>query len=741
MIQPWILSQQGIIGVILGGTRPGDALMNPETTTRYGLRAHKSLAARNETSGPVAGSVVQANVINELTVERCTPAEQPHLAKPRQLPPPPHAFVNRHSEIARIDSAMSSGESQGGATIVVLTGMGGVGKTACALHWAHRNAERFDGGLLHVDLDAYRHRGGVAINDVVAAFLWSLGVPWGYIPPHFSERVAQFRSLTAHRRVLVLLDNADHAAQVRALVPGSTGSVVIVTSRRRLSGLAIDGGQNIEVRPLDSEHGVSLVSRMVSDGRAEQDPSSVRRLVGLCAGLPIALRVVGAELGRLDLWSMARYAQHLADDRKRLSRLSVEGDHLVAHVFDAAFGDLPKDVKRLYRLLGWHPGPEFSVAAAAAVAEITTVEADRLLGVLRNANLLAEVSPDRYRFHDLVRLHARDCAEQKWGPRERSVVARRTIRWYLLGAAAADRAVMGESRWRLAQHDTGHWSIPFDADSGMTWFETERTNLLAAVRLAAELDEHDVAWQLCEALWALYHSRKHYADWIEAHQIGVEAAVRAGQREAEGRLRNQLARAHVELRDFAAARAEIERAQRVASEDGLVRAMVHESFGLLLREEGRFTDAARSFDAALGISRELGDHRAIGIQGYQLGDALLRAGETAQALATLQEAHAVLANLGDEMATARVNIALGKAYEALHRRADARSVLVQAVMTTRSRQQPVKEAQALEVLVGVAREEHDEGLWQNSARRLYELYVAAGNPRSAEVRSWLGTRG
>ncbi|GAA0221290.1 hypothetical protein GCM10010492_19260 [Saccharothrix mutabilis subsp. mutabilis] len=717
--------------------------MKPDISLRAALDAlsarngQSARLARNEVSAPVLGGVVQANVIDEVTV--VTPAPPARMKRPRQLPPAPHGFVNRRREIERIEAAATGGGERG-AAIVVLSGMAGVGKTACALQWAHRHADRFDGGHLFADLDGYRHHGGIAVTDVAGAFLRALGVPWDYIPPDLPERVALFRSLTARSRVLVVLDGADHAAQIRSLVPTSPGSVVLATSRRRLSGLAIDGAHTVELRPLDDEHGATLVAHMVRDDRVHHDPSATRRLVDLCAGLPIALKVVGAELGRLERWTVARYAQHLSDDRKRLSRLSVEGDHLVEHVFDAAYDDLSAPARRMYRVLGLHPGGDFDAGVAAAMADTPAAEAEEQLAALRAVNLVEEHAADRYRFHDLVRLHAAHRAERE-GADERDDVRRRAVEWYLLGAAAADRAVLGPARWRLADHDLRPWPVEFDAGSGMEWFETERTNLLAAVRLAADIGLHTAAWQLCEALWAFYHSRKHYADWIEAHRIGAESAAAVGARAAECRLRNQLARAHVELRDFEAAKAELSRAERVIADNGLGRAMVHESYGLLLREQERYDDAAREFESALLISRRLGDPRAIGVQAYQFGDALVRAGKAALALPVLEEARRLLERLRDEMSTARVHIALGRAYEALRRVADARRVLTAAIATTRSRRQPVKEAQALEVMVVIAREQRDEDLFRVSAQRLFELYRDAGNPRSAEVLRWFGSRG
>ncbi|MGM1061637.1 NB-ARC domain-containing protein [Saccharothrix sp. Mg75] len=705
--------------------------MTPGPTIQDGAPAAEPGRAHNEVAGPVGGGVVQAGVIGQVTLVSAPPP----TAVPRQLPPPPHAHVDRDDCVRALDRLAA--RDRAGPAVAVLTGMRGVGKTACALHWGHRNAGLFEGGQLYADLAAYRGAGGVAVPDVVAAFLRALGVHAQYVPAAFPERVALFRSTTARLGVLVLLDDADSPAQVRALVPGSPGSVVLVTSRSRLSGLTVDGAETIEVRPLEPVAGASLLTRMVADGRAEHDQAAVRDVVRLCAGLPLALRVAGAELGRRKRWPIARYVRHIEDDRARLDRLSVEGDHLVEHIFDAAYEDLPDAARHLYRALGRHPGPDFGPGAAAAAAGTTPESAEDVLGVLCGVNLLEEWAPDRYRFHELVRLHARARSDREEPPAARVAAERRVVGWYLLGAAAADRAVLGASRWRLAEHDLSRWAPHRDAATGMAWFEAERANLLAAVRLAADLGAHVEVWQFCEALWALYHSRKHYEDWIEAHRLGVAAAVRLGDRDAESRMRNQLARAHVERHEFDEARAELDRAALVAPGRERGRALLAESYGLLHRERGLHQDAVDAFRAAQEGNRRLGDRRGDGLQGYQLGDALVRAGRAAEALPVLRRASALLVDLRDEMAAARVHIALGRAYEALRRYADARQVLTEAVTTTRDRDQPVKEAQALEVLVGVAERDRDQVLFRDSAERLYQLYRAAGSPRSDDVRRWI----
>ena len=712
--------------------------MNREPDRPQSTQLRRIPLVHNDISGAVTGGgVVQAQTIGEVTIASDA-AQSPQV--PRQLPPPPHNFVNRSSELAILSRLFADRTHSGRPSVVVLSGTGGVGKTAIGLHWARAHEDRFTDGQLYADLSAYRHRGGVEVGDVLGSFLRAFGVHEHYIPAALAERAAMFRTQTASMRLLLVVDDVDQAAQVRPLLPGSPDSAVIVTSRRRLSGLLMDGAELVELRPLDSADGVSLVAGMVPDRALSGQRQALLDLVALCAGLPIALRVAGARLAVRRTWSVARLVDYLSDDRQRLGRLSVEGEHTVWNVLDGAYRDLPTPVRRLYRILGLHPGPDFGPSMVAAAGGLTPELADERLELLADANLVEDLGTDRYRLHELIRLHARQIAEHDWKPAARERVLRRITEWYLLGAVAADHAVLGPARWRLGRVDDTAWTaIAFTAASAMEWFETERMNLLAVLRTAAARGWDDVVWQLCEALWAFYHSRKHYADWIEAHQLGVAAATRLGDHAVQARMYNHLARAHLELGDLDQATDELDAAMAAAASSGEPRAeaVVLESLGILRREQGRFDDAIDRFRAARRINETLADQRGIALQSYHLGDVLHRAGRLDEALAELADAQRFACRLGDDMTDARIRIVQGSVYEALDRGADARRVLGAAMTTLRERRQSVKEAQALEVLIAVARRDRDEELFGESARRLAALYEESGSPRATVVRRWL----
>ncbi|ANZ38020.1 hypothetical protein BBK82_20115 [Lentzea guizhouensis] len=615
--------------------------------------------------------------------------------------------------------------------------MAGVGKSAAAAQWAHTNKSRFEGGVLYADLTDFRGHRGVSTSDVISAFLGALGVHAPYIPAIRSERIALFRSRTADAPVLVVLDGADEPAQVRSVVPSAPGSVVVVTSRHRLAGLAIDGAEFIDLSPLNSDDSVSLMTRMVASRRIDADRMAFQQLVRLCAGLPLALRVASAGLAHHRRWPLARLVRHLSDDRERLNRLVVEGEgSSVGEMFDLAYDDLANEVRRLYRVLGLHPGSHFSLELAAVAAGLSATAAEELLESLCAANLLEEVGADRFRFHELIALHARRRADAELAAEERRDVVRRIVDWFALGAAAADAAMLG-ARWRLAEPDLSGWHVEFDGGAAVSWLETERPNLLAVLRAADAFGWYEVVWRMCDSLWPFFHVRKHYSDWVEAHRLGVAAAQITENPVAEAHLRNRLARAHIEMRDYSPASAQLDEAA-VLSDDERVAAVLLESRGLLYRELRRYPEAVDIFRQLVAKQEKAGDDRAFAMQSYQLGDVLVRAQRADQAVPVLVAALTVATRLHNEKSVeAKVRIALGAAYHCLRQYDDARAELESAVRVTHARKEPVKEAQALEELVRVAEARSDRSLFQSSAERLYRLYAEAKNPRSAEVRRWL----
>ncbi|MGX7824433.1 ATP-binding protein [Actinokineospora sp. 24-640] len=689
---------------------------------------------RVATGGNFQGNIVQAGSIDSVIMS-VQPCPQRGDVLPRQLPAAPRDFVNRNRELRFLDDLAVSQTCDSPPVIVVINGMSGVGKTALGLHWAHMNQHRFPGGQLHVDLSYYRRQGGVAVSEVLAGFLIALGMHEQFIPSRLTEQAALFRSRTSTNPTLVFVDNADQAAQVRPLIPAAGGSAVIVTSQNRLSGLAFDDAQFVDVAPLTNSESYTMLRRMVPhrlrDSLCFDDLSDV---LTLCSGLPLAIRITAARLSERNRWSPRALADHLSKEESRLTRLSA-GDRRMSRIFDSVADSLPESAQFTYRCLGLHDGPDFSVGAVAAAAALPEGDAIEALDQLFEANLVESTGTHRYRFHDLIRIHAHGYALQGLVHEDRNSILLRTAFWYLACASAADVAVAGMNRWRLSWPTTLHTaSPPFTSSTAMGWYEAERANLIAVTRIAAACHWDEVVLRLCEALWPFYHGRKHHADWIEVHRLGISAALRAANRVAEARMRNQLARAYIELARFAEAENELAHARQAAesTDEPRARAVVLESEGVVRLRQGRFIEAADLFTRSLQINENIDDRRGVALQLYHLADALIHTGANSDEAARMLERTLSIADeLGDETTAARALIVLGAAHLKSGRVSQAREVLERAADTMRRRHLWAKEIQALEMLIAVAEKLADASLANKYTERLSTLYSMTGKTNTA----------
>jgi hypothetical protein len=359
----------------------------------------------NTLSG-AADSVFQVGTVNGDVMIHRDPAEVPEV--PHQVPAPPDGFVRRAEIMSALEGTLGEG-AHDSARIVVLSGLPGVGKSATARRWAaDAAASRYPGGELYVDYASLRTSEGSSVSDALADCLRALGVRQEHIPARLSARANLFRTKTADRPVLVVLDDVTEPAQVRPLVPNSAGSAVIATSNARLTELSLDGAQLVTLSPMDTASGIALLRALYGSVRIDEEPVAAARLVELGGGLPVALRVAAAKLAARPHLSIAALVDDLADENRRLSRLSVRGRQWVTAVFNNAYESLPDDVAHLYRRLGAVPGRTISVDVAALAGRITRAAGDRLLEVLVEAHLLEDTPGGRFRFHDLIRLHARE---------------------------------------------------------------------------------------------------------------------------------------------------------------------------------------------------------------------------------------------------------------------------------------------------------------------------------------------
>ena len=572
---------------------------------------------------------------------------------PRQLPGDVRGFVNRTGELEVLSNRMpGTGQDVGGpaeATMHVIVGTAGVGKTALALHWAHRVKGHFPDGQLYVDLQGYGPGLPMAPEQVLERFLRAFGVATGSLPPDTDSRSALYRSFLAEKRVLVLLDNAANAAQVRPLLPGSADSAVVITSRDRLSGLvARDGAQRLTVRTLDTEQAVELLEYVTVHHRAKDDPGEVAELARLCGQLPLALRIAAERAASRPHMPLADLIQDLRDESGLWDALATDDEEeadTVRSVFAWSYRVLPREAARLFRLLGLHPGRDFGTGAAAALADLPVRRTRRALDTLVGAHLLEQIGADRYRFHDLIRSYAMDQVRDEEAPELRREALQRLLTWYLRTAYAACAVV--ESNLRRPEpdefltdpaqdHPTGVPGFGDNTDA-LRWFELEEPNLMAAAETAVALGLDQLTWRFP---YVLGHFPVHGTAWIRMLGHGVNAVRREHHPQAESDLWEGLGIAHLQ-----ANRADegmehhtraLELRREMSDERGVLMSL--NALGLAQLRARNLEQARENFERSLDSAQGLGDRLWEGIALGNLVHCLLELGLREEAVALSDQA-------------------------------------------------------------------------------------------------------
>jgi DNA-binding SARP family transcriptional activator/transcriptional regulator with XRE-family HTH domain len=464
---------------------------------------------------------------------------------PRQLPAAPRAFTGRASELAALSGLLErESREASGVVIAALTGMAGIGKTALAVHWAHRVADRFPDGQLFVNLRGSSLSGApVTPSEAVCSFLTALGAPAARIPADTDGQAALYRTLLVDRRMLIVLDNAQDAEQVRPLLPGSPGCMVLVTSRNRLTGLAAaEGAHLITLGVLASPESHDLLSTNVGIERARAEPAAVSELIGLCGRLPLALCDLAARaVARPGLPLSALVAE--MQERGRLDVLETgESATSVRVVFSWSRAKLGGQASRMFRLLGIHPGPDVTDSTAACLAGVPREQACLALTELCDEHLLMEYAPGRYRFHDLLRAYAAERAHSSYSDAERRVAVRRVLDYYLHTASAAAALLCPyctEVTWSRRQPGVVLEEIGGPAQAA-EWFENERHALLAIIGQAAEEGHAPHAWELPWVAGWYFHDNVYRQRLLAAQESALALAVRQGDLAGQAMARQHL---------------------------------------------------------------------------------------------------------------------------------------------------------------------------------------------------------
>jgi DNA-binding SARP family transcriptional activator len=512
--------------------------------------------ARGEVPGTIAAGgladFVGAAAEKEAAAALTEPAG-PSRPRPAQLPPDIADFTGRRTQVDYLRDALSALDvtaDPGAVRIAVIAGAAGLGKTTLGVHAAHQVRHIFPDGQLYVDLSG-ASSGPAPPGDVLARFLRDLGVDGTKIPVGDEERAALYRTQLTGRRVLILLDDAKDAAQVRPLLPGSASCVVVVTTRNRTPYLLSTGF--VDLNTLPGPEALELFSRIVRDGRPAAEPEATAQILSACAGLPLAIRICAARLATRGQWQIATMAARLGDERRRLDELQV-GDLEVRASFQVSYGSLRAGRHRIdpahaFRMLGLWSGQRISTPTAAALIGEPLADTADTLETLVDANLLESPEPDWYQLHDLLRLFAMERAQAEEPAEVQRSAVTRLLRWYLaMAETAAD--VISPQRYRISPGKPHTQRLLLDSvEAALTWYDSERAGVIAAIRQAAAAGLHDIAWQLAVALFPLFDRRDNWADCITAHRIAVDSTRAAGQRQAEAWTAQNLGQALALVRD------------------------------------------------------------------------------------------------------------------------------------------------------------------------------------------------
>lgn len=652
-------------------------------------------------------------------------------AIPRQLPPAVGPFSGRAAELARLDSLLTAGrdagrtpgaEERAGETgsvrspdamvIAAVSGTAGVGKTTLAVHWAHRVAGWFPDGQLYVNLRCFDPSGHPMTSaEALLGFLDALCVPRKRVPVGVDAQAALYRSVLAGKRVLVLLDNARSAEQVRPLLPGSAGCLVIVTSRNQLTPLVVtEGAHALPLDLLTVAEARDLLARRLGSARVDTDSGAVEQIITACARLPLALSITAAHAATRPSVPLVTLAAGLRDSAVRLDRLH-GGDPAsdIRGVFSWSYRTLSDQARELFCMIGLHPGPDLGAIAAASLAGLAPDRTGMLLTELVEAHLISEPEPGRYAQHDLLRAYAAERAHEQHDEQWRRAATRRLLDHYLQTAHAAVIAIdPARDPIDLPAAAPGVRVGDVDEhDRALAWFAAEHAALVAAIRAASEDGFDDHAWRLAWTMTTYFDWLGSPHDLVATQRVALECLLRLGDLSAQAHVHRDLGRTLARLAQYGEADVHLTRAVELYEQlDDLVgQGRTHHNLGWMADVQGRPAEAldhaqrshrlfaaagnrlwqARALNAIGWLCTELGDHELAIAAGreailllQQLGDrhgeagtwdtvglALRRLGDHAEAQAAFERSREIYAVLGDRTSGASVLIHLGDTRRAM----------------------------------------------------------------------------
>ncbi|MEU0336565.1 BTAD domain-containing putative transcriptional regulator [Streptomyces sp. NPDC006193] len=647
--------------------------------------------------------------------EPSAPAAEPAAVRvrPAQLPASVPDFTGRAAFVADLGDALSAPSRAGGRVMAVsaLAGIGGVGKTTLAVHVAHRARTAFPDGQLYVDLQGAGPRPAEP-ETVLGSFLRALGTADSAIPDSLEERAALYRSVLDGRRVLVLLDNAKDAAQVRPLLPGTEGCAALVTSRVRMLDLA--GAHLVDLDVMSPDEALALFTRIVGEERVAAERDAALDVVAACGFLPLAIRIAASRLAARRTWTVSVLAAKLADERRRLDELQA-GDLAVKATFELGYGQLEPAQARAFRLLGLADGPDISLAAAAAVLDLPAEETEDLLESLVDTSLLESAAPGRYRFHDLVRLYARSCAERdELPPGERQAALSRLLDFYLATTAGVYAIERPGDRLVDDLETTQYPGLRFgEATAALDWLYSEAGPLLACVRQSAGTGRLRRGVDLLWAAKDLTESGANSHQYETTARAMCEATRAAGDARAEGRARTVLTDVLLVSGRIEQAEREARTAMRLAEGvgDSTAASWVANNRGLICLHQSRHEEGKAFFERALEGLRAAGNRPFEATSLGNLSRAYLGMGDVTRAVEIARRGVAAHSEIGRTVRLANSHYALGVALIQAGRHGEALSQFSDALH-----------------IFG----DHRQRLWEGTTNfRIAEVHLAAVRPAQA----------
>jgi DNA-binding SARP family transcriptional activator/tetratricopeptide (TPR) repeat protein len=629
------------------------------------------------------------------------PAREPaDPTVPRQLPPAPRLFCGRTHELAELD-ALVTALDDGSNTVIIsaVSGMGGIGKTSLAVHWAQENVDRFPDGQLYLNLRGFDPSGIVMTSgEALRSLLEALGVAAQQIPAAAETQVGLYRSLLAGRRVLVVLDNVRDEEQIRPLLPGVAGCLALVTSRHQLTGLVVaDGAIPLALSPLSHTEAGTLLGRRLGADRTAAEPVAVDEIIELCARLPLALAVVGARAAGMPSARLGDLAEQLHERRDRLDALEIGDETIdVRAVFSWSYRALSHEGARMFRLLGVHPGPDISIAATASLAGCPVPAARRRLDELSRASLVSEPAPDRYTLHDLLRAYAGEIAEKLRPTGECDEAMRRIFAHYMQAADAADHLLYPfRDPIDVPAPPPGIAFEKFaDAEQAMGWFVRERQVLLAVSHLEAG-GAH--AWRLIYFMVNYLDRCGEWSQWIEAQAKALRTAIAEADRQGQAFAYRGLQRAHLQAGLLAESDRFGQRARAAFADVGNRAAEAQTSliFGVSAVRQGKVADGLSMFLQAQQVYESIRHDAGISNALNNAGFTYVLLGRHEEALSVCQRALEMQQEIGDNYIEGGIWDTLGFAQHHLQRFSDAIISYCNALRALRRQGDRLSEADTL----------------------------------------------